>query len=148
MTPLPSTASWLGHISHHHHPRARERGGFQQALPGLFSGNPDAQVRGKDQHFLFAGTIWPGSVGVHRCSHPCGGHHDLPTPAHPGSALPEQCRRPSATFCLHFASERHLDCLRCFCATRWVIWFESGLHKHAKTAVGGHVFVIYRGGQC
>lgn len=127
----PSTASRLGHISHHHHPGARECGRFQQTLSGLFSGNPDEQVRGKDKHFLFAGTVRFGSMGLHRRGHPCGGHHDLPAQAHPGSALPEQCRRPPATFCLHFTSERHLDCLRCFCSTRWVREFKST--QHART---------------
>lgn len=117
------TACWLGSISNHHHARAWERGWFQQTLPGLLSGNFDAQVRRKDQHFFFTRTIWSGSLGMHSCSHPCGGHHDLPAQAHPGSALPEQYSRSSTTYRFHFASECYLDCLRCFCATRWVIEF-------------------------
>lgn len=124
-----STASWPGHICHHHHPWAWECGGFQQALFGLLSGDPDAQVRGKNQHFLFVGTVWPGSVGLHCRCHPCGGHHDFSSQTHPGSPLPQQCRRPSATFGLHFTSECHLDCLWSFRTAGWVIWLLFGLHN-------------------
>lgn len=118
------TESWLGHIGHHHHARARERCWFQQALPGLLCGNPDAQVRGKDQHFFSVSTVWLGRVGMHRCSHPSSGYHDFPAEAYPGSAMPQQ-HRSSTTFCLHFTSERYLDCLWCFCATRWVAKSQS-----------------------
>lgn len=117
---LVPTASRLGHIGHHHHPGERERGGFQQTLPGLLGGNPDAQVGGEDQHFLPTGAVRLGSVGVHCRGHSCGGHHDLPAQAHPGSALPEQRGGTSSAVCLQLASERHLDRLRRFCATRCV----------------------------
>ena len=85
----PSTASRPGPVGHHHHPGAGERGGLQQALPGLLRGHSDAQDGGEDQHLLPAGALRPGRVGVHRRRHPRGGHHDLPATADTGCAFPK-----------------------------------------------------------
>lgn len=46
-----------GHLRHHHHPGEGERRGLQQAVHGLFGGDPNQEARGENQHLLSLRSI-------------------------------------------------------------------------------------------
>lgn len=99
-----------GHLSHHYNTRAGERGGLQQALHGLFRGDPNQKARGEDQHLLSVRPFRLRGVGVHRRGHPDRGGADLRAEPHPGGAGAE--RGPAQPLGVLHAAQCHLGGVR------------------------------------
>lgn len=102
--------SRLGHLCHHDHPGEGERCGLQQAVHGLFSGDPNQEARGENQHLLSFCSIWFCCLGLHCSRHPCGGCAHLCAESDTGREGSKCCPAPTIRFG-HLA-QCHLDSLR------------------------------------
>lgn len=110
-------------LSHHYNTWKRECSGFQQAVHGLFGGDPDQEARRENQHLLSLCSFWLCGVGLYCCSHPYSWCLNICLEPDPGSQGTE-CF-PAEPFCFLHPAQCHLGCVRRLRSARYIVCYRQ-----------------------